>query len=63
MLHTDSLSGDVECGAVDGLEHRWVLACGIQVASRGNADGACQGGSEIREDVCVLLDLLVREYT
>lgn len=34
----DALAGNVKGGAVDGLEHGWVLARGVEVAGWGDAD-------------------------
>ena len=38
---------------MNGFEHAGVLAGRVEVGGGRNADGACEGGSEVGEDVCV----------
>lgn len=60
----DALSGDVKGRTVDGLEHGRVLARGVQVACRGNANGASQSGSQVGQNISVLEKItLVKEDT
>lgn len=55
----DTLASDIKGGAVDGLEHGGVLAAGVQVAGRGDTDGAGEGGSQVGENIGVLEPSLV----
>ena len=47
----DALAGDVEGGAVDGLEHRGRLPLRVQVRGRGDPERASQRRREVRQDV------------
>ena len=47
----DTLAVDIRGGAVHGLEHGGIVALGVEIGGRRDADGARGRRSEVREDV------------